>query len=195
MRHYMHDTVLHHIYLGLHSVTESHNYEEGPIYSDMERSLKGCNAEQTEIGWINVFFGRISKKWGTVNVSMMKADRGTSIDPARWTTKFIREMFKITEGIWIERNIEHHGVSNAISLSERDATAKIIQSYYEKLKPHVLPQDQWLFQKSVRRKLSETYCNQIAWIETISKIYKKEISELKLVTNIRKHTYEVRCSK
>ena len=193
MRRYTHDTILHHMYLGLHSVTESHIFEEGPIYSEMERLLKNCNVEQTEIGWINVFFGRISKQWGKVNASMMKAVGRTAIDPSRWTTRFIREILKITEGIWIERNIEHHGGSNAISLSERDATAKIIQSYYEKLKPLVLPQDQWLFQKSVRRKLSEPYCNRIAWIETISKIYKKEISELDLVTNVRKYTYEVRC--
>ena len=65
----------------------------------------------------------------------------------------IRELFKIGLGLWRARNEGEHGGSNGVSLEDRDVALATIRMLYEKVKPIVLPQDSWLFQKSERIKI------------------------------------------
>mmetsp|Transcript_8093 Transcript_8093/g.7641 ORF Transcript_8093/g.7641 Transcript_8093/m.7641 type:complete len:80 (-) Transcript_8093:26-265(-) len=45
-----HPQILHHIWLGLYSVSKSQQYEIGPIFDDDDTILQQCCAEQAEIG-------------------------------------------------------------------------------------------------------------------------------------------------
>ena len=88
---------------------------------------------------------------------MLEAEGEKSVDETQWTTKMAKALIHLTETIWDMRNEEQHGPNKAISLAERDATANIIRIYYAKLKPIISQQDEWLFQQSEKRKLSEPY--------------------------------------
>ena len=62
-----HESVFHHIWLGMQSIVQDFEHEEGPIYSVEEEGLRKCNKEQRDIGWLQIFFGRITKRWGIEN--------------------------------------------------------------------------------------------------------------------------------
>ena len=104
-----------------------------------------------------------------------------SVDADVWSTKFITEMWKYSLGLWTQRNQKEHGTTSATSLAERDATANVIRSFYEHIKPTVMPQDEWLFNKTERRKLNESFENQYFWIELVEKVCMKQMEDLGLV--------------
>ena len=188
-----HEKVLFHIYIGLHSIMNDHEPEQDPVYSDDDVKLIECSDDQNEIGWIHMFFGRLTTKWGRINRELTKKEGKKSIDETTWTTKIAKELMKLTEKIWDTRNLETHGNSKEISLAERDATANIIRIYYQVIKPRISPQDEWLFHQSEKRKLSEPYVNQVAWIEMIERVCADIIEEHNIVKQPEKHNMEIKC--
>ena len=174
-----HESVFHHIWLGMQSIVQDFEHEEGPIYSVEEEGLRKCNEEQRDIGWLQIFLGRITKRWGIENKKLM-ALQGKKVDPVQWTTKLISNLWKMSLGLWQQRNQEEHGTTTTISLAEKEATANIISVYYNKLRPSIRPQDEWLFNKEEKRKISESYTSQIAWIDLVEIVCETELRKMSL---------------
>ena len=61
MRRITDERVLHHIWLGPHSFIEEHNYQQGSICCKEDKEIQECGNIQQEIGWKQMFLGRIEK--------------------------------------------------------------------------------------------------------------------------------------
>lgn len=181
----IHHLILQYIYLGLHSVSHQHEFKTGPVFGVNKKILIECNMEENEIGWAQLYLDRLSKQWGYANKQLLAGQGCRGPDAQTWMTTIIKEFWKYSIDLWNIRNLEEHGKTNAISLAERDATAKSIRIYYSELKHKIKRQDEWLFQKLVKRKQSISYTNQVAWLDLTKKVCIKEINYIKLSTQKR----------
>ena len=92
-------------------------------------------------------------------------------DDITWTTKISQEIINFTLSIWQTRNnLEHGDNTQKTSIFEREEALEKIELYYKYVRPLILSQDEWLFQQSERRKVSENYQNQLAWIATVERL-------------------------
>ena len=173
-----HPTVLTQCWQGLHSVIYHHIPEPGPTCTHLEDNLLLCFEDQTKIEWNHFALGRIAKSWGYMNRKLLKernnieGEENMNIqDDITWTTKISREIINFTLSIWQTRNnLEHGDNTQTTSIFEREEALEKIELYYKYVRPLILSQDEWLFQQSERRKVSESYQNQLAWIATVERL-------------------------
>ena len=171
MKRYTDRRILHHIWQGVTALWNQHQREDGPIYSQEEEKINECVIAQDNIGWDQIFYGRIAHQWGVLNRKLM-TERTRSLDRTTWATKMIKELINIGMGLWRERNACEHGKTLGISLEDRDVALQIIHVLYDKVKPIISPQDTWLFQKSEKQKIQDKYHEQVAWITAVKRICK-----------------------
>ena len=73
--------------------------------------------------------------------------------------------------MWAQRNANEHGKGYSISLIEKERVGGQIEQIYEFLLQEVESSDMWLFQKSLEERMRDKYDVQIAWLQTIRKLY------------------------
>jgi len=88
---------------------------------------------------ITFFLGRLGYSWAEINKIIIK--------------------HKISSG--------NNNIVDAITWTTTVALAE--QKYYTIIKPLILPHDTWLFQQSERRKVKESFQNQITWIDAVKR--------------------------
>ena len=171
MRKTAHEKVLEHMWYGLTAVFSNGDSELGPIYSREEESLKECFDDQSEIGWDNLVFGRISMKWAIANNDLRQRDGLRTINPTVFATKIIGELWQIGLTIWAHRNTVEHGTGYSISQLEKERVKNEVIDVYVNLKDVAKKEDEWLFKKTLDKKLSEKYDVQVAWLELLRRLY------------------------
>lgn len=179
MRRYTNESLLQHIWQGVTALWSNESRETGPIYSMDEEKINVCAQIQDKVGWDNLFYGRVATEWGVLNRKLLKGKKHR-LDATTWTVYLIRELYKIGLGLWRARNEGEHGTKTGVSLEDRDAANDTIRMLYEYIKPVVLPQDSWLFQKSEKIKIRERFDDQTAWIDAVARVYKKELADHKI---------------
>ena len=182
--------VIEKIWFGIHSVTDDHSPDPGKTYSDSEREVAKAFERQNEIGWDKFLRGFVAMEWGIVNYAI---SHEAQMDPTTWTAKIVRELWTMGLGLWAERNAKLHGNQWSISLEERSRSADRIRELYREVKPIISTELQWLFNKSVKMKLQESYAAQTSWIEQVESSCKSEIEKMELNnTRTKAHVEYVR---
>ena len=145
--------------------------ERGPIYSREEKSLKECFDDQSEIGCDNLVFGRILMKWAIANNDLRQRDGLRTMNPTVFATKIIGELWQIGLIIWAHRNTVEHGTRYSISQLEKERVKNEVIDVYVNLKDVAKKEDEWLFKKTLEKRLSEKYDVQVAWLELLRRLY------------------------
>ena len=172
--------VLHKLWLGFHSVTENHAPESGQKYTTEEVRAASAFDEQTRIGWPLFLRGYITADFGRANYEAT-SEGERKMDPVTWTTKLIKEIWVLGLDLWKQRNMKVHG-SEYISIEEKVRIAERITELYTKIKPKVSPTDEWLFNKSVKKRLEQSYMAQVGWVEQVESHLHNIIKNTELVT-------------
>ena len=185
------DRLLHHFWLGLHSMEMEHEPEEGPTISVWEDELGEASREQTKIGWYHAVLGRISKRWAVANGKLREQRMGTrdgKYDGTAWSTRFIAALWTYMMSQWTERNIGVHGSSSRRSELELEEAKNRISRTYETVRELVDETDRWLFRKDKQTRMGESYDNMIAWLNLVRNMYPEEC-EKKKITERKSDTY------
>ena len=106
-----------------HAICWNHEPEQGPLRNRQEEKTRVCFEKQTNIGWENLFLGRISISRGERNEELTKHYEHLQ-DATAWNAKFIREAMKLTLNLWISMNKQTHGNNGGTSIAERDNAMK-----------------------------------------------------------------------
>ena len=159
----------------LRSVTgriEAATYREEFATDD---SLILALSEQEGIGWKHFLLGRISSKWKAIGPS--ENFTGTR---KVWARNIVTAVLDFGLQLWKRRNLIIHGNYDGgpSKLTQARTEAMIIQ-LYEELLPNIHPSHGWLFNTSREAKLQEPHTIQIAWIDSVRRIYPGKYSELR----------------
>ena len=117
-------------------------------------------------------YGRISKSWGKANNVLRARDGMKTIEPNVFTGRLISEFWQFGLAVWAQRNETEHGLGYSVSIIEKERVRKTIVSLYVNLRDIVKKEDEWIFGKSLRKRLEESYDTQVAWLEVIRRMYK-----------------------
>ena len=130
--------------------------------------------EQTKIGWHNFMKGRITSKFGTIQ---MKAyEKEDSEIPAHfsatwWTAGLVKEVIYVGLNTWQQRNrFLHDKESMARDVSDRTEALEEMANWYDK--KHMFPStDQVHFHRSFVERCSDTTKQVRLWLQKISDLY------------------------
>ena len=170
MKPYTSPLILDKIWLGLHSIENNHAPDFGPCYDEETETIRGTFEEQSKIGWTKFFLGFIATEWGVLN---NKLNRDVKIDPVAWTAKLVREVWNFGLGLWAERNNTVHGNKWTTSIEDKSKIMEKIKLLFEVVKPVVLEEDKWLFNKEEKLKKKEPFPAQVAWVEQVETRYEE----------------------
>ena len=118
---------------------------------------------QTNIGWTQVLYGRLSVKWDSL--ATYQGRLGDDQDQFRWTSKVIRLCWQFGLDLWAIRNQMVHGNKGGPSLTEQNRVMATIKVMYRDMKNRVTYKVEELFNKSETDMLHLPYASQVAWLE------------------------------
>jgi len=75
--------------------------------------------------------------------------------------------------VWNQRNESEHGNKYTISLIEKDRVTMQIQQAFKKYETIENCETDWMFTRSMEKRLEDTYDVQMAWLELLRKLYSK----------------------
>lgn len=77
--------------------------------SNIATIIKEAASDQDEIGWLNTFEGKLSKKWELAQDEHYRIVEETRKSGLTWTTWFIEKLYDTTKSQWTHRNeVLHH---------------------------------------------------------------------------------------
>ena len=120
--------------------------------------LRQAYESQEEIGWNQVWFGRILKAWK----ELTQEDR--NISRSGWNTNVIKRSWTFGLELWTVRNQLVHGTTNRISILERVRGHRLITVMYRELLPQLDTNMRDVFQRSEKELLELPYHSQLAWL-------------------------------
>ena len=147
------------------------NYgEEFVINSRIKKAFQ----DQEAIGWSHFARGRMARTWSLIN--QPSGDAATvQMDLAKVAIAMIE--YGVT--LWIQRNSLVHGNDSGISKLETRKMQQMITAIYEEIRPTVEPSNQWLFHCSEEVRIGEPYALQVAWVDSVRRLYPSRFDALK----------------
>ena len=138
---------------------------------DWPMILQQVYKEQTDIGWTQVLFGRLSKKWAEAN-AQLKGQRED--DKPYWSTRTINLCWNFGLEVWKARNSLVHKKKGGVSKLIYTENQKLIQALYERMKPQVAAQEGGIFEIPLADRLNSTYTVQTAWLECVQQLHQEQ---------------------
>ena len=154
------------IIAGLQSVFD--DYDIG-IYARefvSTRFLSEAMEEQQKIGWSHFLYGRISLKWKQIGpTDSFRNDKDS------WSKLIVERLLNFGISLWKQRNILVHGNAGGTSKSDITKTEAMIGFFYDELLPKIDIETKWLFTTTLEQKLAEPYAAQVAWVDSVRRLY------------------------
>ena len=103
--------------------------------AEWPEELREAYSAQENIGWIQVFYGRLSSRWESIATSAVSE----TIPGNRfsWTSKLIRWCWGFGIDLWLARNTLVHASDGVVSLQEKHMIRAKISALYEHMQPSV----------------------------------------------------------
>jgi len=131
---------------------------------------------QTEIGWTQVFYGRISTLWEKLARSSDDASSHARSSP--WTSKVIRWCWGFGIDLWHARNEIVHGTDGSISKYEKQRLRAKVSAMYRELRPQVRHRMTDIFSITEAEMLDQPVQNQVAWLERLKFLFHEQYVEI-----------------
>ena len=132
--------------------------------------------DQKQIGWHNFFKGRISRKFGDIQMSAYNADTTLASVPAHysstwWTAGLIKELIYMSLHMWQHRNKFLHDTESArANIADRTKALEEAAEWYDK--KHQFPRDDQIhFHRSYAERCSDTTKQVRLWLQKIADLY------------------------
>ena len=142
-----------------------------------EWGIQDALDEQRQIGLYNFFKGRVSSKFGDIQMSAYNADK--SLDPVPshysstcwWTAGLIKEVIYMSLNLWQHRNQFLHETETAqADVIDRTKALEDAAEWYDK--KHQFPkEDQIHFHRSYAERYSDTTKQVRLWLQKIADLY------------------------
>ena len=158
---------------GIGSITDGTDMRQYAQEFLTNSSYQTLVMEQTEIGWVQLLFGRAARKWRVVGPK-----EGYTKDGLEWTKLLVREILQYGITLWKNRNQMVHGNQGNVSLAAATYTSQMVESLYLRIAPWAPTDTQWLFQTALQDRLREPYGLQVAWIDGIRRVFPEEYREI-----------------
>ena len=150
--------------------------------------LADAMEEQQTIGWNHFLQGRMSLKWKLVGP--LKSFRG---DKDKWAQLIVAKTINFGLAIWKQRNVIVHGTDSGVSKRQIVNTLAMIDWLYQEILPIIDIEHKWLFMESLEKKLAAPYSVQVAWVDSIRRLYPVQYGRCKYNIgkgNFTQHTLE-----
>ena len=132
--------------------------------------------EQSQLGWNNFMKGRITPKFGRIQMKAYEQDNTMENIPVHysatwWTAGLIKEIIYLSLNVWQQRNMFlHKNKTMTQAIRDRTEALQEVAEWYEK--KHMFPRiDQVHFHKSFLERCSNTTTQSCLWLQNISDIY------------------------
>ena len=135
-------------------------------------NIREAYETQHQIGWEQVFFGRIARQWE--QLAEYNQVGGAGIRQTQWTARAIRLSWQFGLELWMLRNQLVHGSTQGISRVEIDRVHTLIKGLYAELPVLVPPHSPVAFTSSETTLLQTGYHNQVAWLGHMKHLYPQE---------------------
>ena len=140
------------------------------------RDIRDAFDSQTEIGWIQVFYGRLSIHWE--RLAMRSGAQSNHGSPFIWTRKVIRWCWAFSIDLWHARNEILHGPVGSVSHVERELISAKVRVMYQELRPHVGHRFMDSFSKTESEMLQQLIQTQVAWLEILRYLFPDKYGDL-----------------
>ena len=162
------------IAVGVRSIGNSHSaglyQREFVVSADIAQAME----DQDQIGWDHFMMSRMARKWSAIGPNESYSDRRKI-----WETKIAHYALDTGLVLWRRRNQLIHGTQEGVSKLEEAKTLETIQAIYEAIFPNSHPSHRWLFAVPVEAKLADNRTTQIAWIDSIRRLYPQQYKDIK----------------
>ena len=139
-------------------------------------SLLEAYESQTEIGWIQVFYGRLCNQWEVLARSPgQEVGRG---QPYVWTGKVVRWCWGFGIALWHARNKIIHGDNPTISNQDRNKVRLLIGAMYRELRPQVRHRVREVFAVSEEEMSNQPIHTQVTWLERLKFLFSEKYAEI-----------------
>ena len=136
-------------------------------------------AEQTKIGWINLFRGFISVKWHRLASSHFDYDDDSNIihrnDGANRVHRILKHIHTFTNDIWKGRNDVLHAAENAQAQKHLSALDTKITKFHTEA-DLVLSDDRFYCEMSLNRLLNGSTANKRRWLIRVKKSRQRKLA-------------------
>ena len=139
-------------------------------------SLRTAYEIQVQIGWEQVFYGRLA-----VQLEVLTNFKGQSMENTEatpWTSQAIQKCWKFGLELWTACNQMVHGNMGGPSLRDQTRAEAIIRVMFRDLRPIVTYRLKEVFDRTEDKMLHIPYQNQVAWIERIKLLYPQDYRNL-----------------
>ena len=137
--------------------------------SEWPSELRAAFDSQTEIGWDQIFYGRLSKNWE--QVARYRDWDQTETGTSKWTGMAIRAGWGFGLDLWKYRNELAHGTTGGPSKLEQRTIQSRIREFYSILSVGQGPNMRDSLLQDEQYTLSMNYDSQKAWIERIKYLF------------------------
>ena len=141
-----------------------------------EWGITNALEEQHRIGWGNFMKGRISTKFGQIQMEAYKTSDDDNHVPAHfsatwWTAGLIKELIYLSLNVWQQRNRFMHDTETMTQdIQDRTNALQEAEEWYDK--KHMFPlEDQVHFHRSYLERCSDTTKQVRLWLQKISDLY------------------------
>ena len=162
---------------GIHNAFKADTEEQTTILGWPE-DLQTAYTKQVEIGWQQVFYGRIAQTWEHLLSTYGRSDN----DPHQyfWTGRMIRIFWKYGLDLWTTRNTFIHGPPGEISRMAVHRTRLMVQELYQQLLPQMQDWELVLFALTEKENLAQPYHSQNAWLESIRMLFPEKYKQIEM---------------
>ena len=143
---------------------------------DWTNDLKQAYEAQQQIGWSQVYSGRLAKQWEPIVQENTMAE--SDVTQYRWTGKIIRAFWEYGLEVWKIRNTLVHGTTGDISNLEKRKVDNMIRAIYSDICPGARRITREFFSIPETDRVSQTYKSKKAWLESVRVLFPKQFSSL-----------------
>ena len=157
---------------GLETVFDKEHPDE-TTKSEWPPELRTAFASQTEIGWEQIFYGRLSKYWEQVACyrAWDQPENGTT----KWTGRAIRAGWSFGLDLWKFRNELAHGTTGGPSKLEQQTMQSRIRDLYTILRDTQGQSIRDGLLHDEQHTLSLPYDSQKAWMERVKYLFPDKV--------------------
>ena len=130
--------------------------------------------DQEDIGWDNLAKGRVARTWALLVTTNSADTTGT-----QELATAVKPMIDYGLNLWSHRNNLVHGNDSGISKLESRKMQQMISKVYEEIMPSAGNDHRWLFSCAIDDRLQEPYALQVAWIDSVRRIFPDKFKALK----------------
>ena len=144
--------------------------------------LQRAYSAQLDIGWEQVFYGRLSKQWEPV---AMTPERDGNHGNLQWSGKVIRLCWKFGLVLWKVRNDCVHGTEGIISKLEEQRVKDVIKLIYSRKFVFGISENWSEFPSDESVVLNWTYDTQVTFIDRLRFLYPEVMKQLEKSNGIQ----------